>query len=252
MKKSKRDFTLIELLVVIAIIAVLAALLLPALQKAKESGRRIACMNNLRQAGIGLLSYASDFKDEGPTNMDYTRGATLPIRESLGYLVPAAMNYTQTVRFPKDNRYLLCPGSFNPNKYVSYEPGRITYSSGSMQAFFITYSIVFGYNTNIKAYGVDKNATFNALTNMRMLGRKDSSGSSRAADFGTASTQPIAGDYVTDKTKIAFQYSDGATYNHSLHLYSRNTVFADGHVSNVPNKAAMQYISLYCGYLYFN
>ena len=56
----RRGFTLIELLVVIAIIAILAALLFPVFSTAKERGRQIRCLNNLRQLATGIIMYCSD------------------------------------------------------------------------------------------------------------------------------------------------------------------------------------------------
>ncbi|MBS1369575.1 MAG: DUF1559 domain-containing protein [Lentisphaeria bacterium] len=75
-KKTFQPFTLIELLVVIAIIAILAGMLLPALNAAREKGRRATCVGNLKQIGGGMHFYANDFSSVLPA-VFHTTGSDL-------------------------------------------------------------------------------------------------------------------------------------------------------------------------------
>ena len=71
--QNKKSFTLIELLVVIAIIAILAAILLPALQSARERGRGASCINNLKQLGMSFQSYSNEYDGWAPSPFNQSK-----------------------------------------------------------------------------------------------------------------------------------------------------------------------------------
>ncbi|MCP5003445.1 MAG: type II secretion system protein [Planctomycetes bacterium] len=88
-------FTLIELLVVVAIIGILAAILLPALSKARESSRKTQCTSNLKQIGLGLIMYANENDENFPTGTD-------PMTD-LNLLYPDYIAERKVFRCPSDN-----------------------------------------------------------------------------------------------------------------------------------------------------
>ncbi len=126
-KAPRRAFTLVELLVVIGIIAVLIAILLPALSRAREMAKRTACLSNLRQLGLAYRIYAIENKDSAPVGWVYSQQLSWVIWWPPGYGGSGPEGrYTQIgllweTQAVTDGRIFFCPSENNP--YYQFDTG---------------------------------------------------------------------------------------------------------------------------------
>jgi prepilin-type N-terminal cleavage/methylation domain-containing protein len=237
---ERKGFTLVELLVVLAIIAVMAALLLPALSRLKEQGRATVCRNNLKQLSLGFLMYVDDNSDYLPwpggapdranTNPDYaadwcTGGQTAP---SL-----ALQSSWSTPSFGIHAR----SGSVFP--YVTSQP-RQSHDDGSKQTS-----------------PVYRCPSTGRLGEALMVNYAANGWLDPGKPFGKAQVGPqgVLASAVSDpsrkvlllnpepKTMTSYAFAPGAALStklFQLHLGLSKVSFLDGHVESLPNKTLLQ------------